>query len=108
MTRKTQKLSPNMPGHNGGPPLEDKPHIPEWGKGGLGHYFSWKAAHRKAWRSLSPELMLRRLAKAEDIGLTYEEYSLEIMERGRYLQIEDSERIAQIKMARARSRQNKS
>jgi hypothetical protein len=89
-----------LPGHNGGPPLEETTHVPEWGKGEIGHYFSWKAAHRRAWRSLSPEMMLRRLAKAEDLGLTYEEYSLEIMERGRYLQSEDTQRITEIKAAR--------
>ena len=33
------------PGHNGGPPLE---HTPEWGDGGIGNYFYWKAAHRAA------------------------------------------------------------
>ena len=33
-------------------------------------------------------------------GLTYEEYTLEILERGRHLQIEDVERIAEIKQAR--------
>jgi len=37
----------------------------------------------------------------ERLGLTYEEYTLEILERGRHLQIEDVERIAQIKRARA-------
>jgi len=28
---------------------------------------------------------LRRLARAEELGMTYREYALEIMERGRYL-----------------------
>ena len=42
-----------------------------------------------------------RIQKAERLGLTYEEYTLEILERGRHLQIEDVERIAQIKQARA-------
>ena len=41
------------------------------------------------------------LREAERLGLTYEEYTLEILERGRHLQIEDVERIAQIKRARA-------
>ena len=32
-------------GHNGGPPLDEE-HRPEWGNGGIGNYFYWKAAHR--------------------------------------------------------------
>jgi hypothetical protein len=35
---------------------------------------------------------------AEKIGLTYFEYQLEILERGRYLQPADTERIAEIKL----------
>ena len=87
-------------GHNGGPPLDD-PHVPEWGVGGIGNYFYWKAAHAKAWRNPSPGIVAFRMRKAERLGLTYEEYTLEILERGRHLQIEDVERIAAIKQARA-------
>ena len=87
-------------GHNGGPPLEDKSHMPEWGPGGPGNYFAWKAAHRRAWRSVGHDTMLRRAGKAEALGLTYEEYVLEILERGIYLQAEDVERIAAIKAGR--------
>ena len=51
--------------------------------------------------SASPCLMrVRRLEKAERLGLTYEEYTLEILERGRFLQPEDADRIARIKGAR--------
>src|SRR5437868_878301 len=87
-------------GHNGGPPLEAE-HRPEWGDSGIGNYFYWKAAHRAAWRNTSPGIVAFRIRKAERLGLTYEEYTLEILERGRHLQIEDVERIAQIKQARA-------
>jgi hypothetical protein len=87
-------------GHNGGPPLEEA-HTPEWGDGGIGNYFYWKAAHRKAWRTTLPGIVSFRIRKAERLGLTYEEYTLEILERGRHLQIEDVERIAEIKQARA-------
>jgi len=86
-------------GHNGGPPLEQE-HRPEWGDGGIGNYFYWRAAHRAAWRSTSPGVVMFRIRKAERLGLTYEEYTLEILERGRHLQIEDVERIAEIKRAR--------
>ena len=88
-------------GHNGGPPLEDQ-HVPEWGSGGIGNYFSWKAAHRKAYRSKSPEIMMLRAERAERIGLTYEEYTLELLERGRYLQPSDVARIERIKRARSK------
>jgi hypothetical protein len=91
------------PGHNGGPPLDDE-HVPEWGRGGIGNYFSWKAAHRQAWRNLAPELMLNRLRRAERIGLTYEEYTLELLERGRYLQPGDITDIERIKGARRQTR----
>ena len=87
-------------GHNGGPPLDDA-HTPEWGKQGIGNYFYWKAAHRAAWKNPSPGIVAFRVGKAERLGLTYEEYMLEILERGRHLQIEDVERIAEIKRARA-------
>jgi hypothetical protein len=88
-------------GHNGGPPLQEE-HTPEWGQGGIGNYFYWKKAHRAAWHSASRGAILFRLRRAERLGLTYEEYTLEILERGRHLQIEDVERIAKIKRARAR------
>jgi hypothetical protein len=86
-------------GHNGGPPLDQ--HTPEWGNDGIGNYFSWKAAHRTAWKNPSPGIVAFRIKKAERLGLTYEEYTLEILERGRHLQIEDVGRIAEVKQARA-------
>lgn len=48
--------------------------------------------------------MLMRMDKAERLGLTYEEYTLEILERGRHLREEDTERISAIKAARKRRR----
>lgn len=83
-------------GHNGGPPL-DKPH--EWGEGPFGSYFEWRSAQREA-RKVPFETMRRRAAKAETLGLTYEEYTLEILERGRFLQASDVARIAEIKLKR--------
>ena len=81
-------------GHNGGPPLDE--HIPEWGVGGIKTYFSWRTACEDAFKKVPAETAIRRAKKAEAIGLTYREYQLEILERGRYLQKEDVERIAQI------------
>ncbi len=80
-------------GHNGGPPLE---HVPEWGPGGIGNYFSWRAASEAAFKSLPYETAIRRAARAEQLGLTFAEYQLEILERGRFLQAEDTARIAEI------------
>ncbi|WP_426525366.1 hypothetical protein [Bradyrhizobium sp. McL0615] len=85
-------------GHNLGPPLDE--HTPEWGNNGIGNYFYWKAAHRAAWKNPSPGIVAFRIKKAERLGLTYEEYTLEILERGRHLQVEDVERIAEVKRAR--------
>ena len=91
--------NPAPAGHNGGPPLDE--HTPEWGSDGIGNYFYWKAAHRTAWKNPSPGIVAFRIRKAERLGLTYEEYTLEILERGRHLQVEDVERIREIKQARA-------
>jgi hypothetical protein len=97
----SDRTRPRLFGHNGGPPLEDE-HVPEWGTGPIGNYFYWRAAHREAWRSIPHEVMLRRLEKAERVGLTYEEYTLEILNSGRYLGPDDVERIAEIKRDRRR------
>lgn len=88
-----------VPGHNGGPPIEDE-HVPEWGRGGIATYFAWKRAHAEVWRSVSWETTMRRQRRAEAIGLTYEEYTLELLERGRHLGPGDAERIAAIKRKR--------
>ncbi|AVO47501.1 hypothetical protein [Phreatobacter cathodiphilus] len=97
---KQQDLSPR---HNGGPPLEDY-EGPPWGKGDPHVFLHWKRAHREAWKSVSADVMRFRMEKADRLGLTYEEYTLEILERGRYLQVEDVERIAEIKALRRRRR----
>ena len=64
-------------GHNGGPPLEE----PDPGGGRL---HLWKRAKKKAW-AVPREIALSRLARAEQLGMSYREYTLEIMERGKYL-----------------------
>jgi hypothetical protein len=88
-------------GHNGGPPLDDY-RGPPWGKGDPHKFLHWKNAHRTAWKPKSRDIALFRLEKAERVGLTYEEYTLEILERGRHLSPEDSARIADIKAKRKR------
>jgi hypothetical protein len=84
---------------NGGPPLDDNDG-PEWGDGDIYVYVSWRTAHRKAWKPASRDMALFRLEKAEALGLTYEEYTLELLERGRYLSAADTERIDAIKRKR--------
>lgn len=80
-------------GHNGGPPLDDDPR--PWGPGGIGTYFEWAAAKAAAFK-VPDEIAIRRAWKAEALGLTYHEYTIEILERGRYLQPTDTEIIRQI------------
>jgi hypothetical protein len=65
-------------GHNGGPPLETDPNE-SW------RLFCWRKAHRRAWKTPPREIALRRLARAEELGMSYHDYTLEILERGRYL-----------------------
>ncbi len=92
------ELTPRA-GHNQGPPLEDH-EGPEWKGGDPYIYFNWKRAHRAAWKPPSRDIALFRLERAEALDLTYEEYTLEILERGRYLQRTDTARIAAIKRTR--------
>jgi hypothetical protein len=67
-------------GHNGGPPLEEEEDVnASW------RAWNWRRAHRKAWKTPPREIALRRLARAEELGMTYREYTLEILERGKYL-----------------------
>lgn len=81
---------------NGGPPLDDDDtYTPPWGKNGIGRYFEWAAAKKQAFDA-PYEIAVLRARRAAMIGLTYEEYVLEILERGRYLGAGDTERIAEI------------
>ncbi len=89
--------------HNGGPPLDDY-EGPPWGKGDAHRFLHWQRAHRAAWKPPSRDVALMRLERAERLGLTYHEYTLEILERGIYLQAEDVERIAAIKAKRRKKR----
>lgn len=90
-------------GGNGGPPLDDY-EGPPWGKGDPHVFLHWKRAHGEAWKSIPTQIALMRMERAERIGLTYEEYTLEILERGRHLSEDDAARIAEIKAGRKRRR----
>ena len=69
-------------GHNGGPKLEE---TPEEAGDRSWKSWTWRRAHKKAWKTPPREIALRRLARAEELGMSYKEYTLEIMERGVYL-----------------------
>jgi hypothetical protein len=68
-------------GHNGGPPLDEPP--PDNGDGWTG--YCWRRAHRAAWKTPGREIALRRLRRAEELGMTYREYTAVILDRGVYL-----------------------
>ena len=68
---------PPAPGHNGGPPLEPDDDPAGW------RLWCWKRARKRAW-SVPREVALRRLERAEALGITYHTYTLEILERGRF------------------------
>jgi len=91
--------APEAPLSNGGPPLNDSPR--PWGDNGIGNYFEWKAASEKAFNDVPYDIAVMRARRAEAMGLTYREYTLEILERGRYLSADaDAERIAEINRRR--------
>jgi hypothetical protein len=65
-------------GHNGGPPLEEP-------LGGGWHGFCWKKAHQRAWKTPPREIALARLKRAEELGMTYREYTAIILDTGKHL-----------------------
>ena len=63
-------------GHNGGPPIDE---IATWS------LFCWRKAHARAWKTPPREIALARLARAEELGMTYREYAAIILDRGVHL-----------------------
>jgi hypothetical protein len=63
-------------GDNQGPPLDPEESWRHW---------CWKRAVKRAWKTPPREIALRRLERAEELGISYREYTLEILERGVYL-----------------------
>jgi hypothetical protein len=65
-------------GHNAGPPPYPDPDDPHasW------RLWCWKRSVKRAWKTPPREIALRRLACAEAAGMTYRQYTLEILERG--------------------------
>lgn len=105
MAARRGKPHPIGIGHNGGPPLHERrkrepKHSPEWGPGGIKTYFHWRRAHRRYKTAMPVDVRIRHDDKAEALGLTFEEYTLEIVERGRYLQVEDVAAVEAVKAKR--------
>jgi len=63
-------------GHNGGPPLDP---------GASWRAFCWRKAHKRAWKTPPREIALARLARAEELGMTYHEYTAVILDTGVHL-----------------------
>jgi hypothetical protein len=68
-------------GHNNGP---------DWFASELFLDWCWRRAHEKAWTAPTQEIGVRRARKAEALGVSYRDYVLEILERGRYLDEESA------------------
>ncbi len=67
-------------GHNGGPSITPAPDPSRaW------RLHCWRVALEEAWAPPPPEEVIRRVKRAKAVGVTYREYTLEILERGRYL-----------------------
>jgi len=71
-----------MLGHNLGPGLFD------WDRQARRQMMQ---AHAEAWKPPTPDIGQRRVEKVRSLGLSYREYTLEILERGVYLQAQKSE-----------------
>ncbi|HEV7690057.1 MAG TPA: hypothetical protein VGO52_04520 [Hyphomonadaceae bacterium] len=71
-------------GHNNGPDILENLLFKEW---------RWRQAQKAAFAPPDAETGARWARKAEELGLTYKEYRLELLERGRHPTEEDAERI---------------
>ena len=71
-------------GHNNGPDILENLLFKEW---------CWTQARKAAFAPPDPETGARWARKAEELGLSYEEYRLELLERGRHPTDEDARRI---------------
>ena len=60
-------------GHNQGPPLDPNA---GW------RLYCWKKAHAAAWKTPPREVVLARLKRAEELGMTYREYTAVLLDKG--------------------------
>jgi hypothetical protein len=63
-------------GHNQGPPLD-----PDAGW----RLYCWKKAHAAAWKTPPREIALARLKRAEELGMSYREYTAVLLDKGVHL-----------------------
>ena len=77
-------------GHNNGPDILESLLFKEW---------RWRKAQEAAFAPPDAETGARWARKAEELGLTYREYRLELLERGRHPTDEDAERIRRARPA---------
>jgi hypothetical protein len=102
---KQLELAPPPRTHNGGPPLDDPDrHVPPWGNGPIGNYIVWRRAFRSARKPAPRETTLRRLTRAKECGVTYNEYMAVLLDTGRHLQPDDDALIREIIAARGNRR----
>ncbi len=71
-------------GHNNGPDILESLLFKEW---------RWRKAQEEAFAPPNAETGRRWAEKAEKLGLSYREYRLELLERGRHPTDEDAARI---------------
>jgi hypothetical protein len=71
-------------GHNNGPDMIESTLFKQW---------LWTRAREAAFAPPDPETGIRWARKAEELGLTYAEYRLELLERGRHPTDEGARRI---------------
>ena len=71
-------------GHNNGPDILESLLFKEW---------RWRKCQEAAFAPPDMETGARWARKAEELGLTYREYRLELLERGRHPTDEDAKRI---------------
>ena len=73
-------MPPPAMGHNLGPPLEELPY-----RGSGWHHYCWKRAHARAWKTPPREIALARLARAQELGMSYHDYAAIILDKGVHL-----------------------
>jgi hypothetical protein len=74
---RSQTPPPPGIGHNQGPPLAPT----TW------NAYCWRKAHKAAWKSPPVEVVRSRGRRAEALGLSYQEYTAHILDRGTHLSV---------------------
>lgn len=67
-----------MIGHNDGPPIGDVGEA-----AGVARRYYWRRAHAAAWRTPPVEIIQLRSRAAENVGLSYRDYTSILLNRGR-------------------------